>query len=133
LHAVLEKDQENLLKTGDIDRIFESKVLSIEPDFLKSITEFWDELHEQSSNSDYIFFKWITTNRNVNKQLIALFDVQRLYISEKSSDTSDNVGNTLFYLYDSFVHMTNNRLGISNYDESYISYLIQFALKESSY
>lgn len=38
----------------------------------------------------------------------------------------------LWFLYSSYVHMTNNRLGILNQDEAYVAYLISRCLKEFS-
>lgn len=36
----------------------------------------------------------------------------------------------LFSIFDSYLHMTNNRLGLMNRDESYISYLVYRSLEE---
>ena len=41
-------------------------------------------------------------------------------------------GSGIWSLYESYAHMNNNRLGIMNKDESFISYLILKSLKESN-
>jgi thiopeptide-type bacteriocin biosynthesis protein len=48
----------------------------------------------------------------------------------KISTTTDNSRAELWQFYADFVHLTNNRLGIGNEDESYMAYLIMRSLEE---
>lgn len=38
----------------------------------------------------------------------------------------------LWYIYESLIHMTNNRLGITNSDEAYLAYLIYKTIQETN-
>lgn len=57
------------------------------------------------------------------------------WISESNiiSDRFSNIKQdeeTLYFVYDSFIHMTNNRLGIHLRDESFVAYIIYKSLKD---
>ncbi|MGB5931124.1 MAG: lantibiotic dehydratase C-terminal domain-containing protein, partial [Cyclobacteriaceae bacterium] len=46
----------------------------------------------------------------------------------KKPDEYDQYTFDRWRIYDSYVHMTNNRLGIQNRDEAYLAYLIKKCL-----
>ncbi len=93
--------------------------------FLQSL---FDELAAVSLAEAHPLFRWQSANKIILSQLNALV-VQR-----KLNGPGENVKYNHRSVLSSLIHMTNNRLGVNNSDESYIAYmLIRFfdALKQA--
>lgn len=104
------------------------------PVLLPSLKKLRNHLIDNTSfsNQNWLGF-WIESMKNVhemlyqcqNKKLVAVppyYDINKEY-------TFDNSNKYCWAIYTSYVHMTNNRLGISNRDEGYIGFLIREATK----
>lgn len=74
------------------------------------------------------FVNWIKQNRNISDRLTDSLSKNALILPESFIRQETNL-RKLFYLYFSYMHMTFNRLGIENKDESYLCYLIAESLK----
>lgn len=95
------------------------------------VQDFWDALSEGGEFEEVWFNNWITGMQSVKQELINIQQdnqlvIPRMYHQQESSSEKD-----LWHIYDSYVHMTNNRLGILNRDEGYLGYLIGQSLKAS--
>lgn len=74
---------------------------------------------------------WQVHNRQVSQMLNILQSSDKIfYQPEKKPIFSSDRNKQLWPIFDSFCHMTNNRLGILNRDESYIYYVILRALNK---
>lgn len=71
------------------------------------------------------FSQWPQTVKAAKQELQALSKEQQLYVPYSSSHEL----NQLWYLYESYIHMTNNRLGLAKADELFVAYILQEALK----
>ena len=65
--------------------------------------------------------------RDIQKQ--GVLEPQKWYMQQKT-DQFPVQNQELWVVYDSYVHMTNNRLGILNRDEAYLAYLMMEVMKE---
>lgn len=72
-------------------------------------------------NGTEIERKWATHVGKLRQSLVSLLETDRL---ELPAAMPRQEGPMLGYLLTSYVHMTNNRIGVSILDESYLSYLI---------
>lgn len=71
--------------------------------------------------SSYLFKNWFSPN----KKLLRRIEAERIHLADQNEDIS-------YYLsiLESLIHMTNNRLGIRNRDESFIAYALREACIE---
>ncbi|MDD5361339.1 MAG: lantibiotic dehydratase C-terminal domain-containing protein [Ignavibacteria bacterium] len=77
------------------------------------------------------FNNWISGNKNITTKLIYAQAENKLSIDEyykKVAEFKNDRMYELFYLYQSYIHMTHNRLGLENKDEPFISFLIKESL-----
>lgn len=74
-------------------------------DFVKSL---WLELEENADFGNAFLKDWYIKTQTIAKKIAAQTPKQR------------------FSIYESLLHMTNNRLGISNYDEVLLAFVLQF-------
>lgn len=100
-----------------------------ELDLLTSSKIIWNGLENRDKFDTIWYNSWILGMRKLSKSMQNLLKEKKLfapswfpyYENEKPSDEK----HILYSILESYVHMTNNRLGISNIDETYLS----FALK----
>lgn len=101
-----------------------------QPELQTYIYSWW---HEPASDTDDVFSAWEQDVRNMHgvyckcQSDLTLFDDGFRYNVEcKHADKETQM---LFVFYQSIIHMTNNRIGILNYDESYLAYILMEGLK----
>jgi hypothetical protein len=127
-----------------IDNINEAKLklLLIYEEKYNAQKDFYIRFHKDLINSltnEYVFEEewfndWIKKNNHISGKLNDLFDKGELIIPARFTDNfvkEQGKIYKLFYIYFSYMHMTYNRLGLANKDESYLCYLIKESLKNS--
>jgi len=68
------------------------------------------------------FNRWFLESKSLNNQIkICLTKTEPV-----------NINNKLFSIHSSLIHMTNNRIGVSNVDEAYLAYILFKFLTEKS-
>jgi thiopeptide-type bacteriocin biosynthesis protein len=72
--------------------------------------------------------QWLQEVKAARHQLQALSRENRLNIPYSPSHEL----NQLWYLYESYVHLTNNRLGLAKEDELFVAYILQETLKHDA-
>ena len=92
------KEQQRLFWLNQFETAFEIPKHKI----LNAASQLWQELKAGEIDDDF------------NDYLTESIKVMKLY------NTNDFKEDTLFQIISSFMHMNNNRLGISNYEEAYI-------------
>lgn len=97
--------------------------------------EMWEALHEGSEFEQAWIHTWIDGMREVNGELKALQDAGKLIGNYPGFYKQESAGIPVkskerWAIYDSYVHMTNNRLGIRNQDEGYLGYILKRCLEE---
>jgi len=79
---------------------------------------------------------WFNQTKKLNKKLNVLLKQQKiiapLWLTETSTNHNFTDTQILHSIFDSFIHMTNNRLGIRLADEAFIAFLISKSLKVNS-
>ena len=95
----------------------------------------WDALESAGDFDDEELSNWIHAHEELKNdfrialELDQLFPRPELY-RVKMDDTYSEEQKLLWSIYSDFIHLTNNRLGISNKDEGYLAYLIFQSLKQ---
>lgn len=90
----------------------------------------WEALQENMEFEQEWLNSWIEGVKRTAEEYYAA--VERGEITDPMQSTSPDVKNNIFgkTILGSYVHMTNNRLGILNRDEGFLGYLIMKSLEE---
>jgi len=98
---------------------------------ITNIATIWNGLSKNEEFQNEWLNQWVRESKTIHSEL--------KYLAKKGSLTYPNLDVSKEHTYqsqpqwpllDSYIHMTNNRLGLFNRDESFISYLLQRGLKE---
>ncbi|MFZ2205549.1 MAG: thiopeptide-type bacteriocin biosynthesis protein [Minisyncoccia bacterium] len=108
----------------ETQKLFNNKFLLIKKQFSPMIKYYHSQLRSQTMK-DPIFSSWVQDITLLGEELSQLFANGKL-VTDRSVKEKTLV---LWNIYDSYIHMNNNRLGIRNSDESYISYLLYCSIK----
>lgn len=95
----------------------------------------WQILSEKSEFQEDYMNEWITGNTLIFNDLDSAYESSLLSArSEKYSMKSQNIMSSkqllIWSMLCDYVHMTNNRLGISTHEEAFLAYLIKRSLSE---
>lgn len=93
------------------------------------ITEFWEALEAGEEFEEEWLQRWFSEQKEVRRQLESLAQAGQIEYPDQRSpghDRFDTTWEKLKYwsLHSSYVHMTNNRLGVQNRDEGYLGFLL---------
>jgi hypothetical protein len=92
----------------------------------------WDGLQEGAEFEEESLNDWVRDMRLIYGQLNSAFEDGRIEIPVSFRINGKNdlqkEKQKLWFIYSSYVHMTNNRLGILNQDEAYAAFLISKCL-----
>ena len=118
-----------------------SKIMAIFDEKFNAQKEFYISLHDSILSSlfnneefeDEWFNDWIQKNKIISDKLnVALLGneliIPKFFIDIYTQD-KENIYK-LFYIMFSYMHMTYNRLGLENKDESFLCYIIKESLKK---
>ncbi|KAA5541579.1 thiopeptide-type bacteriocin biosynthesis protein [Adhaeribacter rhizoryzae] len=101
---------------------------------LPLFTQLWQALENQNEFEQAWFNKWLSQMRAVNAALRQAQATGQLHTpagyANLFPETALQEPQQRWAIYDSYIHMTNNRLGILNRDEGYLGYLIKEGLTE---
>jgi thiopeptide-type bacteriocin biosynthesis protein len=86
--------------------------------------DIWNALHKNMKFDSPWMEYWTNNLKHIHEALSSAF-LKGLILPDKYQRP-----NKLWYIYESYIHMTNNRLGILNCDEAYLAYLICRVIKE---
>jgi len=92
---------------------------------LPSLSKLWFSLEQLQTFDKMWFNTWLKNVTSIGEELKRLYQNDKL---KPLDPKKTHIQNPLWYLYESYVHMNNNRLGIYNEDESYIAYIIKQGL-----
>jgi hypothetical protein len=85
----------------------------------------WDACEKNAERKELWFLEWQKQMQAAHHQLQKLYDSNQLRVPRRPAHEP----NQLWYLYESYIHLTNNRLGLSRQDEMFVAYILQEALK----
>lgn len=97
----------------------------------ETLVDYIDALWEALSENDQLpesIALFADKVKNIREQLKNMFDDRKIVLYQNKIDDWDLA---LRSIVPSYIHMTNNRLGISIRDESYLSHLISAALQKT--
>ncbi|ADB40215.1 thiopeptide-type bacteriocin biosynthesis protein [Spirosoma linguale] len=100
------------------EAIFDKQKLALTPFF----SNLWIMLNTQSDFQESWYMDWIEHMRQHRRDIDVLVQSGQMKTPYTTNPLSI-AGRQ--YLLHSYIHMSNNRLGISNYDEGYIGYIMQ--------
>ncbi|MFA0962292.1 thiopeptide-type bacteriocin biosynthesis protein [Roseivirga sp. BDSF3-8] len=122
----MEKRKKETLES--FDKTWESQKEAI-TSFFKMV---WEAMEEGVEFEQEWLNTWIDDMREVKDNLVQLQKQGSLeppdWYPHKKPDDFEQADFDRWRIYDSYVHMTNNRLGIQNRDEAYLAYLIKQCL-----
>lgn len=100
------------------EQLFTRQKALLEPFF----DNLWAMLATQPDFSETWYTAWLAHLRQHRYDLDALAQARQLIVPYPTNSLASDGRQ---YLLHSYIHMTNNRLGISTYDEGYLGYLMQ--------
>ena len=123
----LARRREETLKAFESN--FEEQKESLIP-FFQTVWEAFEE--EQSFDQEWLN-QWLMDMRSIKADLLVLQKDGRLVVPQWYS-IKEGTGvpverQQLWAIYDSYIHMINNRIGIMNRDEGYLAYLVRESIK----
>jgi len=130
----LEQD-EKILKVRDSIASFENSFKAQKESLLPFHKLIWNTLENDDEFDDELLNSWVRENQTFSKTLNEVFDIGNL--SKRSAKyiytiapKNDSVNVLLWSIFADLIHLTNNRLGIGNRDESYLTFMMQKCLEE---
>jgi hypothetical protein len=106
---------------------------------ISTINNWWNSFENYFESLPLDFQKWITDCSNINQKFRSTLLKEEIKIPKSfeievaehfSSEEIEQFDFHIWYVYQSLVHMNNNRIGLRNRDEPYVNYLIHMAIKE---
>ena len=130
---ITEEDFENqsTLSIQAFEQSFESQKSSLIPFH----TTLWNAMEEDNSFDEEILNKWMNENKSILNELRLKDNEGELSSRTTKYDyqiklTQYPEKELLWSIFVDYIHMTNNRLGIFNRDESYLSFMMMRCLEE---
>ncbi|MEM9720235.1 MAG: thiopeptide-type bacteriocin biosynthesis protein [Bacteroidota bacterium] len=123
----LEKVKETILESFKTSFQHQKAVI------LPHVQHLWEYLHASEAQMEERWFTlWVSQGRKVDRDMKTLISRKDLIIPSYflSSMDASGIDRPEFFVYESFFHMTNNRLGIQNQDEGFLAYVLMESLDE---
>lgn len=117
-HQQIEPNHLSALITGKLEESFLKNATNLS----EFCNEYWRELDQLKKVDQEWLSQWIGDSKKIS---IDILRIQQLSTGMPAKEAKDNYSTFI----DGLIHMTNNRLGILNYDEGYLAYLIMRSLK----
>lgn len=113
---------------------FENSFVEQEDDLIPFHQTLWQAFEEQEDFEQDWLNDWMGEMSEIGSELIAAQHRNELIFSQPPPDSAvvAQERRLLWPILESYVHMTNNRLGVMNQDESYLGYLIVRSLQKLS-
>lgn len=116
-----QKENSNVLSSENFDQVFEKQKKML----LERVEHIWHSLISGQTYEQTWYNEWINETKIVCKSLRKLDLQKKLYSSNTSNEEVMDISYVnVTYVYNSYIHMLNNRLGVNNRDESYIAYIL---------
>ncbi|MBL3657009.1 lantibiotic dehydratase C-terminal domain-containing protein [Fulvivirga sediminis] len=114
-------------------KVFKSNLDAQKEVLIPHVKTVWQALRRGEGFENDILNDWIISNQKITKEMTNevnsdRFSFPSLFKVYKTLETSEQ-NQRLWSVYDSLIHMTNNRLGIRNHDEGYLAYLMYESFK----
>lgn len=127
---------ESNIDAQELDRRKEETLLAFKENFtaqkdtiLPFVQTIWNAMNSGQEFEQEWLNNWIHDMEEVRDQLISIQSEYALVVPKRPNRTPhpdfSMTQQDRWLIYDSYVHMTNNRLGILNRDEGYLGYLIK--------
>jgi thiopeptide-type bacteriocin biosynthesis protein len=125
--------EEHLKKHKIVLDAFEDQFTKQREGLVPFHNEVWDALESGEEFEEQWMNKWIGDMQTIHSEITAAQKNNLLTFPEDSA--IPGIWNVpaetkrLWFIYSSYVHMTNNRLGILNRDEAFLGYLVKRSLE----
>lgn len=105
--------------------IFDKQTNQLKPIIQPFITEFFEALGNNYLFEEEWINKWLIDMKSIREKLTYAINRNEIVTPDHYKHLQpDILKNKLSYLLKSYMHMTNNRVGVLNHNESFIAYLI---------
>jgi thiopeptide-type bacteriocin biosynthesis protein len=127
-------DEELHIRQKEVLQAFSRTYQLQKPVLLPLFRHLWTVLQKQQAFEQHWFNEWLQQMQSVHKALQGLQARGQIltppgYVIHPHEQFSTEQQQR-WAVYDSYLHMTNNRLGILNHDEGFLGYLIKQGLEE---
>ncbi|NOS85142.1 MAG: hypothetical protein HOP31_08365 [Ignavibacteria bacterium] len=121
------KEESDFLKNkNEFYSVFENEFQKQESNIVPYIFSFLGLIDNENNIKDTWLRSWMIEMKKVKDELHELEKLNKIkYPGEDIINVNINRDYGLWYIYFSYIHMINNRLGIKNRDESFLSFLIK--------
>jgi len=133
-HLQTDQDEEDPLlenKLGDVTQkvlnAFEESFISQKHKLVPYVRGLWSAFEEGVLFEDDWLNLWLVEMKNINEALRSAYINDLLLIpNQVKLQVKDGacVIEDLWFIFRSYIHMTNNRLGIKNHDEVFLNYIL---------
>lgn len=126
------KEESNYLKNkNELYSVFENEFQKQKSNIVPYIFSFLDLIDSENSIKDAWLKSWISEMNKVKDELHGLEKLNKIKCpGEDIVNVNINRDLGLWYIYFSYIHMINNRLGIKNSDEAFLSFLINKSIEK---
>ncbi len=97
------------------------------------VSHIWELLEQGVSFDENWLNEWISGVADIKEQLTSHFNkdwqIDHNFFKPSSHEGYSLQDQKKWNLFDSYIHMTNNRLGIFNHDEAYLAFFLKESLK----
>lgn len=133
ISILTEQDQHNKMLRKEIIELFEKKFKAQKQDLIGYVSGFSELIRNKNFSSDIFLEEWIkkhkiifdSLRKNISKNLI---NTGKWFIPWQNHNITYEQ-QLLWSIISSYIHMTNNRLGVLNRDESYLAFLIRRSIE----
>jgi thiopeptide-type bacteriocin biosynthesis protein len=127
------ENHKNKRESDKLEKMF-SNHFSKQKDILyESVKSLWSCSSELEKYDESWYIEWLRGNRKIHEKIKKIQIKHGLTIPDSFMTQNLGAANTLsqelWYLYNSYMHMTNNRLGILNQDEVYLLYILKECIR----
>lgn len=115
-------------------KAFEENFGKQKPGLINYHQTIWNALKENTEFEQEWFNQWIKDMKRINTELRSSQKQKKLvfpkWFRSNNKIKISKSNQSLWSILESYVHMTNNRLGILNRDEAYLGFIIMNCIKE---
>jgi thiopeptide-type bacteriocin biosynthesis protein len=116
-----------------LEAIYRQAIDPQTPSLFNQCKQIYDTLQMRHTFEENYWNKWCVDSLNICKKLKSLFynkHLDSIYYSQVDEKVDDGVIlKALYPIISSYIHMTNNRLGVSTKEESYLAYIAYHCTK----
>jgi thiopeptide-type bacteriocin biosynthesis protein len=94
---------------------------------IPALNNLWNAFTKGEETKEVWYNNWLADMKTIRANLTEAYQKNQIELTPQIIHS--HKPNPLWYIYESYVHMTNNRLGIDNRDEPFLAYILSQTFK----